>query len=308
MSRIIVIAGPTASGKTSLSLELALRAGGEIVSADSMQIYRGMDIGTAKATTAERALIPHHMIDVVSPEENYSVARYVEDAARCCEDILSRGKIPVIVGGTGLYIDSLLSGRSFAENSDSGLREELEAQYDTLGGEAMLERLSKVDPERAALLSPNDRRRIVRSIEIFELTGLTISEHDAMTRLIPPRYEARRIVLGYRDRQELYSRINTRVDMMMSAGLKDEVSLLLSSGISSDSTAMQAIGYKELGLCLKGELSEEDAVELIKLRSRRYAKRQITWFSHWEDAHPILWDGGSDIPGALDYLNREGVL
>ena len=168
---VFVVAGPTASGKTALSIALAQAVGGEIVSADSMQIYRGMDIGTAKASPEEQAAVPHHMLDVADPGENYSVARYVEEASACCEEILSRSKIPVITGGTGLYIDSLLSGRSFADSGDPGLRAQLSEDYDRLGGEIMLERLRAVDPERAALLPPSDRRRIVRALEIYALTG-----------------------------------------------------------------------------------------------------------------------------------------
>ena len=195
--KIIVVAGPTASGKTRLGIALAQELGGEIVSADSMQIYRRMDIGTAKATAAEQAAVPHHMIDVAEPWENYSVARYVEEASRCCEDIISRGKLPVVVGGTGLYIDSLISGRDFAANDgDEKLREELLAEYDRVGGEEMLRRLREFDPERAAKLPAGDKRRIVRAIEIYKLTGMTITKHDARTRAMPPRYDAAQIILG----------------------------------------------------------------------------------------------------------------
>ena len=182
--KVIVVAGPTATGKTKLGILLAERFSGEIVSADSMQLYRRMDIGTAKATAEERAQVPHHMLDVAGPEEDYSVSRYVEEAARCCDDILARGKTPVIVGGTGLYIDSLVSGRDFAERSegDEALRGSISARYDALGGEAMLEELRSFDSERAAKLHPSDKRRIVRAIEIYRLTGETISAHDARSR------------------------------------------------------------------------------------------------------------------------------
>ena len=308
MDRVFVIAGPTASGKTALGIELALLLGGEIVSADSMQIYKGMDIGTAKAGPEEQRGVVHRMLDVAQPQENYSVARYVDAASRCCDDILKAGKFPIIVGGTGLYIDSLLSGREFAESEAPELRAELSEQYDTLGGDAMLERLRAVDPERAALLSPNDRKRIIRALEIYELTGSSATEHDAYTRSLPPRYSASRIVLGYRDRERLYSAINSRVDRMISAGLVDEVSALLSAGVSSDCTSMQAIGYKEIASYLRGELTEEEAVELIKLRSRRYAKRQITWFGRWEDAIRIDWEETPDIPYALSLLKEKGVF
>ena len=222
--KIIVVAGPTASGKTRLGIALAQELGGEIVSADSMQIYRRMDIGTAKATAAEQAAVPHHMIDVAEPWENYSVARYVEEASRCCEDIISRGKLPVVVGGTGLYIDSLISGRDFAANDgDEKLREELLAEYDRVGGEEMLRRLREFDPERAAKLPAGDKRRIVRAIEIYKLTGMTITKHDARTRAMPTRYDAAQIILGYADRAALYARIDRRVDEMVAEGLFEEV-------------------------------------------------------------------------------------
>ena len=311
--KVVVVAGPTATGKTRLGILLAQRLGGEIVSADSMQIYRRMDVGTAKATAAERAEVPHHMLDVAEPDENYSVSRYVEEAARCCEDILARGKLPVIVGGTGLYIDSLLSGRDFAgrEEGAESLRAELNARWEREGGEALLEELRSFDPERAAKLHPSDRRRIVRSIEIYRLTGETISAHDARTRALPPRYEAARIHLNYRDRGELYAHIDARVDAMAAAGLFEEVAALLSSGLSPSCTAMQAIGYKESAAALRGEISRAEAIEQIKRNSRRYAKRQLTWFSRSADAFGLLWDGAPDFEKALllstDFLAARGL-
>ena len=275
--KVLVVAGPTASGKTALGISLALERGGEIVSADSMQIYRGMDIGTAKASPEEQAAVPHHMIDVVNPEEDFSVAQYVEGAAACCEDIFRRGKLPIIVGGTGLYIDSLLSGRDFGARAEDGaLRTELNAKYEEIGGEAMLQELSSFDPARAAKLSPADKKRIVRAFEVYILTGETISHHDERTRLTPPRYEAEWIVLNP-ERSELYRRINERVDAMIASGLVEEVKALLEH-VPSSATSMQAIGYKEIVSHLKGELSLAEALELIKLSSRRYAKRQVTWF------------------------------
>lgn len=294
--KIAVIAGPTATGKTRLGIELARELGGEIVSADSMQVYRGMDIGTAKASAAERAAAVHHMLDVAEPAENYSVARYVEEAARCCEDILGRGRLPIVVGGTGLYIDSLISGRDFAAvREDGALRDRLSAEYDRLGGEAMLARLAQVDPERAARLPASDRRRIVRALEVYELTGESISQHDRRSRSLPPRYEAARIVLSYRDREALYARINARVDAMLAAGLTEEVAGLLSAGVSPDCTAMQAIGYKETAMYLRGEISLQEAAELIKTGSRRYAKRQLTWFGRAEGALWIRFDETPDF-------------
>ena len=227
-NRIVVVAGPTASGKTRLGIELAQALGGEIVSADSMQIYRRMDIGTAKATAGERAAAVHHMLDVADPTESWSVARYVEEATRCCDDIIARGRLPIVVGGTGLYIDSLISGLDFADNtSDNALRDKLSAEYDSLGGDAMLARLAQFDPERAAKLHPGDKRRIVRAIEIYLLTGTTITEHDRITAARPKRYDAARIVLNYADRADLYARIDARVDAMEQAGLVDEVRALL---------------------------------------------------------------------------------
>ncbi len=297
---IIVVAGPTASGKTRLGIELAKKYGGEIVSADSMQLYRGMDIGTAKATKEEQAEAVHHMLDVIDPSEAYSVARYVDEAGAVCDDILSRGRVPILVGGTGLYIDSLIAGRDFADNQeDKALRSELEAEYDRLGGEAMLNKLAAFDPARASKLGAGDKRRIVRAVEIYRLTGKTATEHDEETRRRPPRYDAARIVLNYKNRADLYARIDERVTQMAADGLFDEVRRLLDSGLSAECTAMQAIGYKEAVLALRGELTEDEALDLIRQGSRRYAKRQITWFGRWEGALRILWDTAPDFGAAL---------
>ena len=311
--KVIVIAGPTASGKTALGIELACAMDGEIVSADSMQVYRRMDIGTAKASPEELSLAPHHMLNVAEPWEDYSVSRYVEAAAACCEDIMSRGKLPIIVGGTGLYIDSLISGRDFAARygDDENLRAELGAEYDRVGGEMMLNKLRAFDPERADKLHPSDRRRIVRAIEIFMLTGLTATEHDRRTQALPPRYEAARIVLNYARRDELYRRIDERVDRMVADGLFDEVAVLISGGVPEDCTAMQAIGYKEAALALRGGCSKEDAVAAIKQNSRRYSKRQITWFRRWEDALKINWPSSPDFEWArqvsTEFLHSRGI-
>lgn len=310
--KVLVIAGPTASGKSSLGIALAKRFGGEIVSADSMQVYRGMDIGTAKVTAEEMCGVPHHMLSCAAPFENYSVSRYVDEASACCDDILARNRLPVIVGGTGLYIDSLISGRGFspAASSSPELTAELEDHYDEIGGEAMLSELSEFDPERAAKLSPGDRRRIVRAFEIYRLTGQSISEHDAQTRALPDRYSARRIVLQFSDRAVLYSRINARVDAMLQAGLFSEVSRLLASGLPEDCTALQAIGYKEVVSALRGEISKEEAVELIKLSSRRYAKRQLTWFNRWENTVRLQVDeyasAGDLALAAIEKLASDG--
>ena len=304
--QVLVVAGPTATGKTRLGIELARRYDGEIISADSMQVYRRMDIGTAKADAEERAAAPHHMLDVAEPWEDYSVSRYVEEAGRCCDEILSRGRLPLIVGGTGLYIGSLLAQRDFAQR-DSGsdsLREALGAEYDRVGGEAMLSQLAAFDPERAAKLHPADKRRIIRAIEIYKLTGVTITEHDRQTRAKPPRYRSGRIVLSYRDRAALSARIDQRVDAMIQAGLFDEVEALLAQGLSADCTAMQAIGYKEAVLALRGEISRAEAADLIKQNSRRYAKRQLTWFKRAPDALWILWEGEPDFDEALRQVEQ----
>ena len=242
--KLLVIAGPTASGKTALSLLLAKQMDGEIVSADSMQIYRGMDIGTAKATAAEQAEVPHHMLDLLEPGENYSVSRYVEDASEVCNELLHRGKLPIVTGGTGLYIDALLAGRQFAgvSDSDEDLRERLSQDYDRFGGEAMLQRLSAVDPDRAAKLAPT---------EVYELTGRTISEHDAHSRTLPPAFEALYVVLDCADRKALYDRIDERVDRMCENGLFDETQALLDRGVPDSSTCMQAIGYRQAAMALR---------------------------------------------------------
>lgn len=300
--RVVVIAGPTATGKTKLGVLLSQSLDGEVVSADSMQIYQGMDIGTAKPTRMEMDGVPHHMMDIARPEESYSVSRYVREASECVDDILSRGKLPVIVGGTGLYIDSLLSGRRFAAlPEDPGVREDLAAQYELYGGGEMLRRLAGIDPQRAAKLHPNDKKRILRALEIYQVTGKTITHHDAQSRLLPPRYSACFFALNFKDRGCLYERINNRVDEMMRAGLMDEVKGLLARGLGPGSTAMQAIGYKELAAALEAGSPVEAAVEEIKLESRRYAKRQLTWLRRRRDIKWILWENEPDFDFARRY-------
>ena len=309
--KVLVICGPTASGKTRLAVELALRYDGEVVSADSMQIYRSMDIGTAKPTVEEMRGVPHHMLDVAEPEENFSVARYVTMAAACVDDILARGKLPILAGGTGLYIDSLLSGRSFAAFSGK-TRSALQRRVAAEGIGPLWEELRRIDPQRAEKLHPADEKRILRALEIFYETGKTMTEHDAEDALRPPRYEALTLALSFRDRNHLRHRIDRRVDEMVEAGLIDEVRTLLQSGVPEGCTAMQAIGYKEFTAALKGEESLERAVEEVKLRSRQYAKRQLTWFRRNKAAKWLLWEAQPDFPEAVqrstDYMEEFGLV
>lgn len=278
MPQIITIAGPTASGKTALSILLAKEMDGEIVSCDSMQVYKDMDIGTAKPTLEEQAGIPHHMLSVAEPWEDFSVSRYCAMADPIVEDILRRGKSPIIVGGTGLYMDALIRGNAFAPCPSTGRREELEALAASQGIEAVIERLRAVDPESAARLHPSDQKRIIRAMEVYLETGMTITEHNRKTQEIPPKYQPIRFALTDRQRQTLYDRIDRRVDAMLEAGLMEEIQGLLARGIPEKCTAMQAIGYKEFVAALHGESTLEEAAQQVKQSSRRYAKRQLTWF------------------------------
>ena len=286
MNPIICIAGPTASGKTALAVELAKDLSGEVVSCDSMQVYKRMDIGTAKPTEEEMQGIPHHMIDVAEPYEDFSVSRYCEMAAPIVDDIVARGKTAIIAGGTGLYMDSLIRGNTFAPFPSTGVREKLEAQADSEGMEEMLSRLSSIDPEAAARLHLSDRKRIIRALEVYLETGQTITEHNRKTQLIPPKYTPLWLGLDFDDRAELYRRIDLRVDLMLEMGLISEIQGLLASGIPPKCTAMQAIGYKEFVNALHGEETVAQAAEEVKKSSRHYAKRQLTWFRrnpklHW---------------------------
>ena len=310
--KILVITGPTASGKTALAVELAKRHNGEVVSADSMQIYRRMDIGTAKPTETEKQGVPHHMLDVAEPEEDFSVAWYVEMAAACVEDVFSRGKLPILAGGTGLYIDSLLSGRTFAAfDGSSPIRGELEERYAREGGQALLDELAGVDPETAARLHPNDGKRIVRALEVWLTTGKTITRHNEETRALPPRYDALTLTLDFERREDMWDRIDRRVDWMMADGLEEEVRALLDSGVSRRCTAMQAIGYKELVPAVSGELTAAEAAAQIKLRSRQYAKRQRTWFRRNPEAKRLLWSAAPNFTEVLQrstaYLEEFGI-
>ena len=276
MNNIICIAGPTASGKTALAVELAKEFNGEVVSCDSMQVYKRMDIGTAKPTGDEMQGIPHHMIDVAEPDEDFSVSRYCCMASPIVDDIVARGKTAIIAGGTGLYMDSLIKGNSFAPFPSTGVRERLEAQADEVGMDYMTDWLRRVDPEAAARI--RDRKRILRALEVFLETGETITEHNRRTQLVPPKYSPLWLGLDFEPRSALYERIDRRVSIMLEQGLVEEIQNLLSSGIPEKCTAMQAIGYKEFVAALDGRCTIEEAADEVRKSSRHYAKRQLTWF------------------------------
>ena len=285
MDKIICIAGPTASGKTALAVALAHAVNGEVVSCDSMQIYKKMNIGTAKPTEAEMEGIPHHMLSVAEPEEDFSVSRYCEMATPIVEDILSRGKTAIIAGGTGLYMDALIRGNTFAPYPSTGRRQELEQLAAQEGIDAVLCKLREVDPESAARLHPSDQKRIIRAMEVYLETGETITEHNRKTQEIPPRFSPVWFALEDENRQDLYDRIDRRVLQMLDEGLIAEIEALLSSGVPEKATSMQAIGYKEFVDFLAGRCSLEDATVLVQQASRHYAKRQLTWFRRNQNIH-----------------------
>ena len=298
--KIVCIAGPTACGKTTLGVLLAQRFCGEVVSVDSMQIYRGMTVGTAAPTAEEMQGVPHHMIAVADPAEQWSAAEYVSRATPVVDDILARGKLPVLVGGTGLWMDALIRGHGFAKGHAGGaIRRELEARLEREGIAPLLEELRQVDPESAERLHPADTKRILRALEVYRETGSTISAHNAATRMIPPRYDAVWIGLQFADRADMKALIDRRVDKMVQEGLLDEVRALLAMGLPRNATAMQAIGYKEFLGVLDGALTEPEAIELVKLRSRQYAKRQLTWLRRNPDIHWIFWEKVRDFARAL---------
>ena len=284
MNNIICIAGPTASGKTALAVELAKKYNGEVISCDSMQIYRRMDIGTAKPTAAEMQGIVHHMLDVADPEEDFSVSRYCEMATPILDGILARGKTAIIAGGTGLYMDSLIRGNGFAPTPATGHRERLEEKLAQVGLDAMLAELAAIDPD-AAQRSQRNPRRVIRALEVYYETGETITAHNLKTQAIPPRYAPLWLGLDFDPRQLLYERIDLRVSLMLEAGLEQEIRALLSSGLDKCCTALQAIGYKEFVAALAGQCSMEDAADEVRKASRRYAKRQLTWFRRNKDMH-----------------------
>ena len=290
MNNIICIAGPTASGKTALAVELAKELGGEVVSCDSMQVYKRMDIGTAKPTIEERQGIVHHMLDVAEPDEDFSVSRYCELAGPIVDDILARGKTAIIAGGTGLYMDALIRGNNFAPYPSTGRRQELEEKADREGIEILMDWLREIDPDSAARLHLSDRKRIIRALEVYLETGETITAHNKKTQSIPPKYSPLWLGIDFADREKLYERINLRVELMLQLGLIEEIQSLLSSGIPAKCTAMQAIGYKEFVSALDGQGTIAEAAALVQQASRHYAKRQLTWFRRNKNMNWLIRD------------------
>ena len=280
---LVVIAGPTGVGKTAASIEIAKRLGGEIICCDSMQIYKGMDIGTAKVTPEEAQGVPHHLVDIVSPEQNFSVCDYALLCHAAIENIAQRGKLPIMVGGTGLYIDTVIDGIDFADSCcDDDYRRQMERVAAERGNEYLHSLLEKADPDSAATIHPNNVKRVIRALEYHHLTGSTISEHNRLSKQKPSPYRYCYLCLT-RDREQLYSRIDMRVDIMLQQGLADEVKRLTDSGIDRSCTAMQAIGYKEVAEFLDGYTDYPTMVDTLKRNTRRYAKRQLTWFKRRED-------------------------
>lgn len=283
--KIIAVAGPTASGKTRLGVFLAERFSGEIISADSMQIYKGMNIATAKPSPGETRGVRHHLIDFLDPGESFSVSEFITLANEAADDILSRNKLPILVGGTGLYADSFLSGRTFLESPrDEDLRKTLNKRLREEGARALLSELEKIDPETAASLHPNNTKRIIRALELYTVTGKTLSQQNALSHRSPSKYAPLYIGISFRDRETLYKRIDARVDEMLRRGLVDEAKEYYSKEISV--TASAAIGYKELKPYLDGEKTLEECADSLKTSTRRYAKRQTTWFKRNEN---IKW-------------------
>ena len=310
--KIVCVVGPTACGKTTLGVLLAKKFNGEVVSADSMQIYRGMTIGTAAPTEQEMDGVPHHMIAVADPSEQWSVARYAEAAIPIIDDILARGKLPILVGGTGLWLEAVVSGRTFAGGHAGGaVRETLQRRLEAEGIQPLLAELRQVDPDAAERLHPADEKRILRALEVYLETGKTITAHNKETQHIPPRYDAVWIGLRFADREDMKALIDRRVDKMVEEGLLAEVERLLQSGIPREATALQAIGYKEFLGVADGTAGVEEAVAEVKLRSRQYAKRQLTWLLRNRDIHWIEWEKERDFAKALqvstEILTAAGV-
>ncbi len=308
--RVVSLAGPTASGKTALSVRLAQKFDGEIVSADSMQIYKGMNIATAKPTEEEMCSIPHHLMDYVDTDESYSVARYITDAKKAIEAINSRHKLPIITGGTGLYIDSLLSGITYSEGEvDLSLRKRLHQQLENEGIDAMISLLSTIDPDSAQRLSSQrNPKRIIRALEVYYTTGITMTEQNLRSKEKGSDYAPVKLALNFRDRQKLYDRINLRVDLMLEQGLLNEAECYFSQKHSD--TSVQAIGYKELKPYFDGECSLEECIETLKRSTRRYAKRQLTWFMRDEQIKWFYADEYEDsnmlFEAVSEYLIQEG--
>ena len=303
--KLVVVCGPTASGKTGLGVALAQRLGGEIISADSMQIYRGLDVGTAKVTPQETCGIPHHLIDICDPQELFSVADFVDRARGLIEEITARGRVPKVVGGTGLYISSLLAGIRFVEQPPvDGLRRRLEEQAEALGPQAMWERLNTVDPAAAAGIHPNNVKRVLRALEIFEQTGTTMTGQVAASRPAEEPYDATVIGLRFADRQKLYDRIDARVDLMVEQGILDEARRVW-RGAAQYATAAQAIGYKEFFPYFENAAPLEQCVEELKRASRRYAKRQLTWFGRMPQVQWLEPDVMPDVTGAACALLKQ---
>lgn len=307
--KIWAIVGPTASGKSALAEALAVRLGGEIVSCDSMQIYRGMDIGTAKPTEGDRAKVPYHLIDVVEPDAPFSAVDYAAAAEAAIADILSRGRVPILCGGTGLYLDVLLRGMPESPEGDPALREELAREAALHGNTYLHEQLAAVDPVSAAATHPGNLRRVIRALEIFRATGIPKSEWDRRSREMPTRYRAAVIGLVFKNRELLYRRIEQRVDRMLEEGLLAETRRLLAAGVfEASKTAAAAIGYKELLPYLAGECTLEEAVEQLKIATRRYAKRQITWFSAKDYVMPLAVDEGEGMRNFEEIVNNATEL
>lgn len=298
-----IIAGPTASGKTAVSVALAHRIGGEVVSADSMQIYDGVRIGTARPTEEEMQGVRHHLQGFLPLHEKYSVARYVEDANDVFEEIFARGATPILCGGTGLYIQSFMENRTLLPHpTDEAYRERLRAEAEQYGGEHLLNKLREVDAKAADRLHPNDHHRIIRALEIFHVSGMTISQQDELSHSTPSPYSGCLFVLNFRDRAKLYDRINRRVDTMLSDGLLEETKNMLT--IDKTATALQAIGYKELIPYIDGACSLSEAIDVLKTETRRYAKRQLSWFRRMNNATMIYVDDYPDMDALLDDVTR----
>ncbi|MDD7165879.1 MAG: tRNA (adenosine(37)-N6)-dimethylallyltransferase MiaA [Clostridia bacterium] len=297
--KIIVVCGPTASGKTALAVEIALKFGGEIVSADSVSVYKGLDIGSAKPSEEEKKGVPHYLIDVASPKDSFSVGDYEELAVPTVEDILDRGKIPIICGGTGFYVNSILYRMSYGlSKGDAAIRQKYEQAADEKGREYVYSVLKEKDPETAGKLHPNDLVRVIRALEIFDATG--VKKSDIKDEMIP-RYDFIAL-MPTMPREALYERINSRVDNMMSCGLTSEVKGLLESGVTPDDQCMQGIGYKETAEAILS--GTKVATELIKMNTRRYAKRQITFFKRFQNLYPIDYTSDDKIEKTFKIVNE----